>query len=619
MSSISAGGATRYTVTSMNAREQLTGATYGGSLTATYRFDSYGYPTSTQTGTIQDYRYSFDPYTGNLSSRQNYLRGKSESFGYDNLDRLTSVTGPQNLTMTFQDNGNINTKSDIGTTPFEYGTTAGPYALSKVTSSSGVIPTAAQIVSSYNSFQKVISIGEDGNSASFLYNADHERAKMIQTGSNSFTRWYHGGSFMRETNSSGTKDYVYLGGDAYTAPVSAVTENGTTKYCYLLRDYLGNITHVYDTSDGTTKEYSFDAWGRRRNPADWGYDMGSEPELFAGRGFTSHEFLKDFNVYNMNGRLYDPLVGRFFSPDITIQAPDYTQNYNRYSYCLNNPLKFADPSGYKFYIRDVQHSSACLDWGDSFNPCGGGGLGLKWGDVGIPQPMPDNSLFGALDAISKPDNLGGTWSSESGTTIFNSMENAEQAVINYNNENNSWGAYCTYRMMQNDAFVNNIVTQTDAQKAAPNSLSAFYQSINFSTYYNAQKAWDNSLLASAGDKSSQRPFIRSPYGPDMESSSSLTNLKYWGNYLDSKLDGDNGGEAPGFVKFIANLNPLWSIPNGIKVVTTGSDFYNTSYKNPYSEGIWMIYSGCSTFGGLSVGSIIRDQIVPLMIKKTNLP
>jgi len=60
LSSISAGGATRYTVTGMNARQQLTGATYGSSLNATYGFDSYGYPTSTQTGSVQDYRYSFD-------------------------------------------------------------------------------------------------------------------------------------------------------------------------------------------------------------------------------------------------------------------------------------------------------------------------------------------------------------------------------------------------------------------------------------------------------------------------------------------------------------------------------------------------------------------------------
>ena len=71
---ISAGGSTRYTITSMNAREQLTGSTYGSSLTGTYGFDAYGYPTSTTTGTVQSYRYVFDPITGNLTFTQNYNR-----------------------------------------------------------------------------------------------------------------------------------------------------------------------------------------------------------------------------------------------------------------------------------------------------------------------------------------------------------------------------------------------------------------------------------------------------------------------------------------------------------------------------------------------------------------
>jgi RHS repeat-associated protein len=48
---------------------------------------------------------------------------------------------------------------------------------------------------------------------------------------------------------------------------------------------------------------------------------------------------------NMNGRLYDPVIGRFFSPDTYVQNPGFTQSFNRYSYALNNPLKYLDPTG----------------------------------------------------------------------------------------------------------------------------------------------------------------------------------------------------------------------------------------------------------------------------------
>jgi len=68
----------------------------------------------------QFYRYSFDAVNGNLSSRQNYLRNMTENFTYDNLERLLTVSGPQNLTMTYNANGNVSTKSDIDTTAFRH-------------------------------------------------------------------------------------------------------------------------------------------------------------------------------------------------------------------------------------------------------------------------------------------------------------------------------------------------------------------------------------------------------------------------------------------------------------------------------------------------------------------
>ncbi|MEZ6074088.1 MAG: RHS repeat-associated core domain-containing protein [Pirellulales bacterium] len=64
------------------------------------------------------------------------------------------------------------------------------------------------------------------------------------------------------------------------------------------------------------------------------------------RGYTDHTTLDNLALVHMNGRVYDPAIGRFLSADPYVQFPLSAQSYNRYSYVLNNPLSFTDPSGY---------------------------------------------------------------------------------------------------------------------------------------------------------------------------------------------------------------------------------------------------------------------------------
>jgi RHS repeat-associated protein len=120
-------------------------------------------------------------------------------------------------------------------------------------------------------------------------------------------------------------------------------ENDTMYYIH--KDYLGSYDVITNESGTVMERLSFDPWGRRRNPADWTYDNIPARRLF-DRGYTGHEHLDVFGLINMNGRAYDPWLGRFLSPDPFVQSPGNSQSYNRYSYCLNNPLKYVDPSGY---------------------------------------------------------------------------------------------------------------------------------------------------------------------------------------------------------------------------------------------------------------------------------
>jgi RHS repeat-associated protein len=91
------------------------------------------------------------------------------------------------------------------------------------------------------------------------------------------------------------------------------------------------------------------------------------------RGYTGHEHLEMFGLINMNARLYNPALGRFLGADPFVQAPDFSQAYNRYSYCLNNPLIYTDPSGEFFFLIPT------IGWSKS----GGLSIGLS-AIVGIP-------------------------------------------------------------------------------------------------------------------------------------------------------------------------------------------------------------------------------------------
>ena len=111
---------------------------------------------------------------------------------------------------------------------------------------------------------------------------------------------------------------------------------------FIGRDYLGSVTHIADSKGNLVTEYSYDAWGRLRDPATQEH---ASSDLLLWRGFTGHEWLPWFGLYNMNARLYDPVLGRFLSPDPYVQMPDNTQNLNRYLYALNNPFQYKDDSG----------------------------------------------------------------------------------------------------------------------------------------------------------------------------------------------------------------------------------------------------------------------------------
>lgn len=332
----------------VNALGQFTQYTYGNNLTTTKAYNSLGMLSNISTGLVQNMDYSFDMETGNLLSRNDNLLSLTELFSYDDLNRLTGVSGPAPLTMTYSSNGNILSKTSVGDYSYD---SPKPHAVTSVTNPDGLIPTNTQRIT-VTSFNKVDSIIQGGLVYTLTYGHGDQRtiSRLYENDVLEKTVYYTGGYEKEVTPGNNIREIHYItGGDGLAAIF--VKENGVDILYYVHTDHLGSINVITDQNGAVVENYSFDAWGRRRNPVDWTYDNIPSTFLFS-RGFTGHEHLDLFDLINMNGRVYDPLLGRFLSPDNFVQSPDFTQSFNRYTYCLNNPLKYTDPDGNFFIIDD---------------------------------------------------------------------------------------------------------------------------------------------------------------------------------------------------------------------------------------------------------------------------
>jgi RHS repeat-associated protein len=142
--------------------------------------------------------------------------------------------------------------------------------------------------------------------------------------------------------------------------------SGTNSVYYATSDHLGSNSAVTNSSGAMLVNSSFDAFGKRRGSSWTGNPSAGDWTAIASttrRGYTDHTMLDNLNLIQMNGRVQDPVLGRFVSADPFITEPGFTQNYNRYSYVYNNPLRHTDPSG--FGGCDSSGSSGSGSSGDS--------------------------------------------------------------------------------------------------------------------------------------------------------------------------------------------------------------------------------------------------------------
>lgn len=320
-----------------------------GGIQRDYGYTDYGLPTFRKMdgGNLQNAKYVFDQHTGNLNSRTDYIHNKTEQFGYYEDGSLKNIGSRY---IEYSENGDIVSIDGVGS--MYYDSPSHPYQITSFEPESSALVANREQNITFTCYGRPSRIDEGGRSASFTYNGDGDRVKMyVADGLQMVLTRYYIGEYEFDQTTSGTTERLYLGGDAYSAPMVYVKENSGIWNLYNIgRDYLGNINIIAKSDGQLVAEYSYDPWGRLRNPETLKiYLPGEEPDLFLGRGFAGHEHLTWFGLINMNARLYDPLVGRFLSADPYAYQDYATPGYNRYSYALNNPLRYVDPDG-EFFL-----------------------------------------------------------------------------------------------------------------------------------------------------------------------------------------------------------------------------------------------------------------------------
>lgn len=343
-----------FTATAINGFGQYTGFTLGNGKVSTHTYTN-GLPTRFYTQGVQDLNFSFDAARGNLLSRADALKGKTETFGFDDLNRLTSTTvngvlqqslsydGTTNFSM-----GNIMAKTDAGNYVYNNNKI---HAVAYITNTAGSNPDRPVTNGiekqdiTYTPFLKTATINEDTYNLAYTYRPDYQRVKSELKFNGAVTETkYYAGAYEKQTDNNGTREIHYVGGgDGLCAMI--IREGGTNQFYFVYKDHLGSLLTLTDIGGNIIAEQNFDAWGRKRNPTTWDYVAIPSVPAWLYRGYTGHEHLEQFALINMNGRMYDPVQGRMLSPDNYVSTPFGTQGYNRYSYAMNNPLSYTDPDG----------------------------------------------------------------------------------------------------------------------------------------------------------------------------------------------------------------------------------------------------------------------------------
>jgi RHS repeat-associated protein len=246
----------------------------------------------------------------------------------------------------------------------------------------------------FDAENRLISVTVNSQTTQFIYDGDGNLIKKIKPdGSKTL---YVGGLYEVDKTSSGTVTKTTV----YYPLAGAMRMNGTLYY--MLKDHLGSASVLTDASGNVLGENRYYAFGETRL---------STGTILTDKLFTGQRAMTDLGIYHYQSRFYSPKLGRFLSADTIVPNPANPQDYNRYAYVRNNPVRYIDPSGHVCSDPDDLWSAGCEGGGKyPVNakplPVGTGKVIVKAdlpGSQDLQQKKPSGNGGGNLPELSKDD------------------------------------------------------------------------------------------------------------------------------------------------------------------------------------------------------------------------
>jgi RHS repeat-associated protein len=185
-----------------------------------------------------------------------------------------------------------------------------------------------------------------GAGRTFTWNVDNRVSQVIASGGTVSMNYDYTGIRVKKTGPGGTTYFPFSGYEIDPSGIvtkyiragveTLAAKKGSEKLFYH-NDHLGGVNVITDIFGVRIQLNEYDPWGKVSR---------SDGTADLNKRFTGKELDPESEIYYYGGRYYHPELAQFVSPDPFVSDPDDPQKLNRYSYVLNNPINYIDPSGY---------------------------------------------------------------------------------------------------------------------------------------------------------------------------------------------------------------------------------------------------------------------------------